>query len=102
MYRILKPNWIVSLIFITTACAPVRTKIENETGSPINLEVKSTAGERLAFGQIPAGTGLDLEQPITLIEQISYEHNGKSCVIQVESFVVTKSRGTNSVHLRPC
>lgn len=101
MHRLLNVA-VACVSCILSACAPIRTTIENDTGSPIVVDVRSSGGQRLAFGNIPAATGLELQNPIAQVASVAYTYGGKSCRVSPPNFVITKSDSADSIHLRRC
>jgi len=82
MHRFVKIAILAPMLAASAArCAPIRTTIENDTGAPLEVEIRSKSGDSIAHGKIPAQTGLDLEERFEVIGNITYRYYDKECVL---------------------
>jgi len=89
---------------VLSSCAPIRTTIENDTGTAINVSVQSIKGKIVAYGEIPAHSGLNLENNIQDIGNVSYKFDRKTCSMTRQEFLSSakKEHGAYAIHLSGC
>jgi hypothetical protein len=105
MHRILRATLVGSAILCSAGrCAPIRTTIENATGRTAKVLVSSPDGRMIARGDLPAGRGLDLEEPLDSVGTVRYEYDGHNCAITQNDSSRKKShrKTPESIELKPC
>lgn len=86
------------------ACSPIKTVIKNDVGEQINVKVWAKNDRLVAYGAIPSGSKLILEEPIGSIDKIEYQYGKRTCTLRSSEFyiVLGKDRKADSLQIAPC
>jgi hypothetical protein len=76
-------------------CAPFKTQVVNETGEQIDVVVTFASASPPAYGPLPRGGVLNLEEEPSSINEIRYRYGSSDCLLKHQSFGPT-------VNLRRC
>jgi hypothetical protein len=105
MHRVLRMMAAVILLTCTASrCTQIRTSINNKTGVDIHVVITSVDEKVITYGDVPVGSGLDLEEGLNVIGRIDYKYSTKKCSILQSQFFEIKSRQYNSdtIDLKRC
>jgi hypothetical protein len=105
MLRILKPICVGLALAAIASCKPrYMSHLENDTGHKIWLVVSTKDNPRYGFGEIPVGSGLNLEIEMPTF-WARYEYAGKHCFLSSGELLhrsVLKEHGERFISLKPC